>query len=194
MLKRSLSLVILLCALAAGVPAQAQVRAFGLQAHLAIPSGKAADDMHLDGKTGFGFGVTFPVDFGGGHVFRPKVDYMAFSRETMGITSKSDTISVLADYNFHFSGRRQGAYLIAGLGYNSTRREISGTVYGIKASVDTTTNGLAYNFGLGFAFSPKMALEAKYMGAELPDFKYNGYTVDTSYTANATVLSLSITF
>jgi len=192
-MSKLLSCVALL-ALVAASPARATDLTVGLQGHFAIPSGKAADNTHLDGKTGFGLGLNFPVDLGNGHVFRPKVDYIAFNRETMGITSKSDTISVIADYNYYFAGQRQGAYLIAGLGYNSTKREISGTVYGLKASVDATTSGLAYNFGLGFAFNKTVALELKYMGADLPDFKYNGYTVDTSYTANAIVASVSITF
>jgi len=37
-------------------------------------------------------------------------------------------------------------------------------------------------------------MKAKYYGADLPDFKANGYTFDTTYTANVVVLSAGFNF
>lgn len=182
--------LILLLAAGGVLSAQAPLR-FGIQGHFASPTGKASDKDHLDGKAGYGFGLQFPVDFGGGNVFRSKVDYFQFSRTDYGINTTSKVITVLADYNHYFQGRSgAGPYLIAGLGYNSTKREYSYR----SLSVGATTGGLAYNFGLGFAVNPNFGFEVKYMGSELQDLKIEGLLVDKAFTANATVISLVVTF
>jgi opacity protein-like surface antigen len=170
--------------------AQSPMR-FGIEGHFASPTGKAGDKDHLDGKAGYGLGLVFPVDNGNGSVFRSKVDFYTFSRTDYGITSKSDIIAVLADYNYYFQGKSNGGpYMIAGIGYNSTKREYSSR----SVSIGATTSGFAYNFGLGLAVNPNFAFELKYMGADLQDLKLQGYLVDKSFTANATVLSLVVLF
>jgi opacity protein-like surface antigen len=187
---KKLALGALLGVLASTGALSAQEAHFGLQLHLAKPTGKAGDTDHLDGKMGFGVGAQVPVYFSGGNVFRPKLDYVTFSRDSNGINQKATTLALIADYNRYFNGTREGGYLILGLGFHNTKREVSG--YGI--SVDTTDTGLAYNLGIGFTLSKSAALEFKYMGAELGDFKYQGILVDSSYAANAFVASVSFTF
>jgi hypothetical protein len=190
---------ILLLALAAGsIPSLAQESGFGLQAHLAMPLGKIADSEHLDQKNGLGVGIYFPVyvPCECGWVLRPKLDYLRSNRQSQGITARISTLSVIVDVNFYLSGSPfWGPYLIAGVGLNSSKRELGGSLYGLPSTTAGSSDfSLAYNVGLGYQFSRAFQGEVKYFGADLKDFTYMGRVVEAGYLGKSVVLSIGRTF
>ena len=175
-------------------PLLASETTFGFQGQVAIPTGTFGDAGHLDRKVGLGLGLQMPIDFGGGHILRPKLDYLSLSRDSSGINYKAEALVLLADYNYHFAGSREGAYLIAGLGLHSTRRNVTRTFGPLSAKADSTDTGFAYNLGLGYAFNPNVALEAKYLGLNLGTLGYGVLGTDAGFMGNSVVVSVGLTF
>lgn len=180
--------------LLASAPLAASETTFGFQGNLAIPTGTFGDHAHLDRKVGLGLGLQMPVDFGGGHVLRPTLDYLALSRDSAGVNYKADALVLLANYNFHFAGEKEGAYLIAGLGLHSTRRTVTRTFAAVPVKNDTTDTGLAYNVGLGYGFTRNVALEVKYLGLNLGSLGFGVAGSDGSFMGNSVVVSVGLTF
>jgi opacity protein-like surface antigen len=129
-------------------------------------------------------------------VLRPKLDYLAFRRDGGGVRYRTDSILLMADYNYYLTEEREGAYLIGGLGLHHTRRDVSrNLLVPGTATADVGTTGLAYNLGLGLALSKNAALELKYLGMDMNALKYKqpGVT-EGGFMGNGVVLSLSYTF
>lgn len=176
------------------VPAGASEPHFGLQAHGAFPAGTLGDDRHLDGRIGLGLGFQVPVDFGAGHVLRPKLDYLVLNRNSGGIRYKVDSLQLMVDYNYYLEDRREGAYFIGGLGMHSTRRDVTRSFNAIHVTNSGTSTGLCYNAGMGYAFNRNLAVELKYLGIDLSRFDFKGQPSDPSYMGNSLVASFSFTF
>ena len=166
----------------------------GLQAHIVKPMGRLAEPGHLDDRPGYGFGIQLPMDFGGGHVLRPRVDYFVDSKDSQGVKYRLNTLTVLAEYNFCLDRYGQGPYVIAGAGLNGSRRDLKGLVPGETGFTDVSTTGLAYAFGVGWAFNGSVGVEVRYLGAELGDFRYRDVDWDPRFTGNLLVGSLTFTF
>ena len=180
----------------ATMPAVAAEPGFGGQFNLAFPTGREADRDHLDGKPGLGLGIQVPIEFDGGRVLKPRLDYLAFSRNSQGTSYRQNSLVALAEYNHYFSGiNRDGAYLIGGLGFHSTERKVSGNFQnlGLPAASRTST-GLAYDLGLGLALNRTAALEIRFLGLGLNELRSQGRVVDAGFQGNSVVASLSVTF
>lgn len=187
--------MLLFVPLLGSAPMVAAEAAFGAQAHLAKPMGTFSNGGHLDNRIGLGLGIQVPVDFGAGHVLRPRLDFMSFSRNSGDIRYKTDSVLLLADYNYYVAEERDGAYLIAGIGLHSTRLDATKPVGPLKANGRMTTTGFAYNVGLGYAFNRNVAMELRYQGMDMGALNYNlGRAGDSAYMANSLVGSIGFTF
>lgn len=149
-------------------PAFAQDAHFGLQGGISLPQGDVKDAV--DSKMGFGIGANVVIDFKGGHVLRPRLDYTTIkgtmSELGISIDNTVTTTTIGADYNYYVSGKAtEGFYLIAGLGYANTKLEVS--AFGLSAS--KTESALALAIGGGFQFTPMVGAELRYTTTK-PDF------------------------
>jgi hypothetical protein len=181
--------------LLAAAPLSAAEASFGGQIHLAKPLGTFADAGHLGDRLGFGLGIQVPVDFGAGHMLRPKLDYLAFNRGSGDRRYKADALLLMADYTYFVAEAAEGGYLIAGLGFHSTRLDATKTFGPLAASGVRTHTGLAYNVGLGYAFNRNVGMEVKYLGMDLGELGYNvPGAYDAGYMANSIVGTLSFRF
>lgn len=178
----------------ASAPLLAYETHFGLQGHLAVPTGTFGDAGHLDRKAGLGLGLEVPIDFGRGHVLRPNLDYLSFSRDSAGVSYRAEALVLMADYNYHFSGAREGAYFIAGLGVHSTRRDATRNFGAVPYKADSTGTGLAYDLGVGYAFTPNVSMEMKYLGLAMNRLNFRGMGSDGGFMGNSVVLSVGLTF
>ncbi|WP_306600677.1 outer membrane beta-barrel protein [Geothrix sp. 21YS21S-2] len=187
--------MLLLAPFLAAAPLAAAEASFGGQIHLAKPLGAFSDSGRLDNRLGFGLGIQAPVDFGAGHILRPKLDYLAFSRGGGDRRYKADSLLLMADYTYFVAEEAEGGYLIAGLGFHSTRLDAAKTFGPVTARGRKTHNGLAYNVGLGYAFNRNVGMEVKYLGMDMGELGYNlPGAYDAGFMANAIVGTLSFRF
>jgi opacity protein-like surface antigen len=183
--------VLLLCA----APLAAQEAGLGAQIHVFKPVGTFADRDHLDGRTGLGLGVQVPIDFGAGHVLRPRLDYLAGKRDNAGTRYDTRSWVLMADYVYHVAQEKEGAYVFGGLGLHSSRISASRTWGLAAAETRATTTGLAYALGLGYAFNRNLAVEAKFQGLDMGRMAFRqGFPADAGYFANSVVGTVSFTF
>lgn len=124
--------------LAAGEEGPTKVRAhFALGFGAAQPFGDLKNDTK--GQPSFAFSLQLPLDFGGGHALRPRMDVTGFelddsrspgmifpSGQTVTAVPKGgqslDRFSVGMDYLFHPSGRfGKGPYMFVGAGVGTWR-------------------------------------------------------------------------
>lgn len=147
----------LLVAAAAFTSAQAQELRYGVQAHVSLPLGDLKDVV--DNKPGIGGGVHMTVDFGQGHVLRPRLDYLAFPNATIStVRNKVNELSLGVDYLYMMEGNT-GFYLTGGLAANrwSVQTDVSGL-----DSFSSNTTKLGYALGAGYAFNENLGLEARF--------------------------------
>ncbi len=192
----SRSLRMLLSApLLAAAPLAAAEASFGGQINLAKPLGTFSDSGHLDGRMGFGLGIQVPVDFGAGHILRPRLDYLTFSRGGGNNRYKSDSLVAMADYTYFVAQEAEGGYLLAGLGFHSTRLDAAKRFGPTQTSAKSTHTGLAYAVGLGYAFNRNVTAEVKFLGLDMGrlDYALPG-TSDSGFMANSIVGSLGFRF
>lgn len=188
---RTLSFLLLLAAL----PAAGADVSFGFQVHAGLPVGTFGDDAHLDRKAGFGLGFQVPVDFGAGHFLKPRLDYLAFRRGDGALEYRTDTLLLRADYNYFFEEEHQGTYFIAGLGVHSTRRKAERFFNAVTAKADDGTTGLAYDLGLGYAFTPNAALEVTWLGMNMGPLPFKNLSArDAGFMGNTVLATFSYRF
>lgn len=157
-------------------PAFAQDTHFGLQGGIILPQGDFKDVV--DSKIGFGIGVHVAIDFKGGHVLRPRLDYTTtqgtLSELGLSIDNKVTVTTLGADYNYFVSGKAtEGFYLIAGLGYANTK--LASSFQGLSAS--KTEGAFAMAFGAGYQFTPNLGSALRYTTTR-PDFGGNKFKND----------------
>jgi len=147
-------------------PAFAQDAHFGLQGGISMPQSDAKD--FVDSKMGYGLGIHVAFDLKGGHMVRPRLDYVTTSGSIIaGVDTKVVTTTLGVDYNYYISGKAtEGFYLIAGLGFSKTKLEISAPGYG---SADDDKTALAMAFGCGYQFTPMVGADLRYTTTEPSD-------------------------
>jgi hypothetical protein len=178
--------------------AQAQDIKLGAQITVSKPQGDL--DTLMDGRAGLGIGAHLFIDLDHGHALVPRVDYVAYERNTdysygynasydeyVDITKiKAELFSIGVDYNYFFSGRaNKGLYVAAGVAYVSGKLTVDGDVYdnsaysnySESASDSETKTALGYSVGGGFMFNPHMGVEVKYHNVSFDTGLY-GYNLD----------------
>lgn len=165
----------LLALTAVALPAQ-EVR-YGLQVHGNVPMGDLKDAA--DSKIGFGGGGHMTIDFGEGHLLRPRLDYVvypenkAFVDVALGSSAgkyKVSDASLGLDYIYNFGGKDGGFYLTAGLAWHRWKAQYDyATTIGnvtVAGSSTNTSNKLGVAAGAGFNFNPSFGLEARYVATK----------------------------
>lgn len=166
-----------LVAASLAMPATAQDLRFGVQAHASLPMGDLKDAV--DSKAGIGVGLHLTVDFGQGHVLRPRLDYVAFPDATVySVKNRVNDLSLGADYLYMIEGRT-GCYVLGGLSAN--RWKFDAEVGGLSFSTSTTK--LGYALGTGYAFNENVSLELRFTAT-----KFDSSTVSNQ---NANALQLA---
>lgn len=160
---------------------QAQDLRYGVQGHISLPMGDLKDAV--DDKAGIGGGVHMTVDFGQGHLLRPRLDYMAFPDATVysGITNQVNDLSLGLDYLYMLEGKT-GFYVTGGLSAN--RWKVQADVSGLSYHNNTTK--LGYALGAGYAFNENLSLEARFTAT-----KFDTRTVSDQ---NANVLQVGANY
>lgn len=173
---------------------------FGLSATVAKPGGDIANDAHLDGKLGHGFGASLQVDLGEGWAITPRVDYTtakrsrAWSKSFAGVDfvgsseMKAEAWMLGADGSYHFSGATgKGFYALAGLGYASTRLKVHGFAPAITGAItlgnavatfdeSETKGSLCAAVGVGYDFTRHLGAQLRYVALT----KYEGVSEEFS--------------
>lgn len=139
---------------------------FGLQAGVNLPQSDLKDAV--DSKAGINIGAHMTLDFRGGHMLRPRVDYTWFPEYSVSsggasASVKFSNLSLGADYLYFVDGKPQGLYFTGGLALVQWKGESSVSVpgYGVSASETTTKLGLAA--GVGYQFNKTVGGEIRYM-------------------------------
>ncbi len=157
---------------------------FGLQAGLSLPQGDLKDAV--DSKMGFSGGAHMTVGFAGGHMLRPRVDYVWFPEYSVSMpgasaSTKISGLSAGADYLYFVEGKPQGFYLTGGLALVQWKTEVSGSFLGYSVSASDTTTKLGIAVGAGYQFNRTVGAEVRYQTSKAEDI-----TLDT--------LQLGLTF
>lgn len=165
-LRNILPLVALLAA-----PAFAQDVHFGLSAGVNKAMGDAKD-LGFD-KIGLGIGVDLGIEFKGGHVLRPRLDYTKTSHKDFSdVTLATTTFGV--DYNYFVSGKAaEGFYLIAGIGRANTKVEYPGG--------SDSESGMAYAAGFGFNFTQLVGANLRYTSAKADALRNNALNASVTF-------------
>ncbi len=153
-------------ALAASPLAQAQDFHVGGQVTLSKPMGDLGGSDYLDGKTGLGFGIHSLIGLNNGHAIVPRFDFITYKRSVHTADGDADfkvnTMMLGVDYNYFVSGKaNEGLYLGGGLGYGSTKFEVSSG----PVSVSDTPKSIYVAGIVGYMFTPNIGAELRYVSA-----------------------------
>lgn len=175
-------------ALAVSGTAQAQNFRPGAQLTLSIPENNQYQGIGLGSKPGYGFGLHGLIPLKDGHAIVPRIDFIKFDNkgnDPIGFTTqiKTTTISIGADYQYHFGGDSIGTgfYVTGGARYSSNKEDISVNDthgYGIGANISVTERGAGFAGGCGYMLTPHMGAEIRYNTSGLG---YAGSTFDASF-------------
>lgn len=170
------------CVLA--TPTMAQDVHVGGQLTVSKPMGDLGASGNLDGKIGYGFGAHCLVGFQGGHAIVPRLDYTMYKRSTpAGSDFKVNALNFGVDYNYFVGGKaNEGIYLGAGLGYGSTKFEVSSGVI----SINDTPTALTVAASVGMIFHKNMGAELRYTTAT-----YEPKVLGVTYETKSPSLNLS---
>ncbi len=170
----TLSRLALGCVLLSGAGLSAQEVRFGLQANGNAPLGDLKDAV--DSKPGLGIGAHLTWNLGGGHVIRPRVDYLffpensAYAAADYGVSAsgkyKVNDLSGGVDYLYFLEGKDEGFYLTAGLSVNRWKVDYDytvriGNVTSSASASDTTTKG-GFAVGAGWNFNRSFGAEVRF--------------------------------
>ena len=112
-------------------------------------------------------GANLAIDFGAGHVLRPRLDYTSYKKSdaqgVAGLEDKARVLSLGADYLYYPAQDPKGFYFIAGLGYTQVKFEQS--YAGVSA--DTTKGGLGWGAGAGWQFTSLLGAELRYTSSHI---------------------------
>lgn len=136
----------------------AQDLKYGVQVHISSPTGDLREAV--DSKPGIGLGAHMTVDFGQGHVLRPRLDYVAFPDATVfdGVKNQVNELSLGADYLFKIQ-EVEGLYLLGGLSAN--RWKFDSEVVG-HGTFSTSSTKLGFALGTGFSFNDNVSAEVRF--------------------------------
>jgi hypothetical protein len=159
-------------------PAFAQEAHFGLQAGLSLPMADLKAKDQADAKMGYTLGLNVGLEFNGGHVVRPRLDYTTHDSNYSGLKITNTAFGV--DYNYFVGGKAaQGFFVIGGLGYAKTKVEFS--------TMNESKSALALAVGGGFQFTPLIGMDLRYTTTK-PTFD------GTSEAFKNDALNLGVTF
>lgn len=159
-------------------PLHGQDVRYGLQIHGNMPSGDLKEAS--DSKVGIGGGAHMTIDFGDGHVLRPRLDYVVYPENqsfSQVVSNASATgkfhakdASLGLDYFYDFGGKDGGFYLTAGVAWHHwlTDYDYSYTVNSVPVSGTSSTNSnkAGAAAGAGFNFNPEFGVEARYVATK----------------------------
>ncbi len=152
---------------------QAQDVRYGLQVHGNLPMGDLKEAA--DSKAGFGGGAHMTIDFGEGHLLRPRLDYVVYPENkafgsSANASSKVSDASLGFDYIYDFGGKDGGFYLTAGLAWHRWKAEYDFAVPGggitVSGRSTSTSNKVGAAAGAGFNFNPSFGVEARYVATK----------------------------
>ncbi|MBL0312400.1 MAG: outer membrane beta-barrel protein [Holophagaceae bacterium] len=152
---------------------QAQDVRYGLQVHGNLPMGDLKEAA--DSKAGFGGGAHMTIDFGEGHLLRPRLDYVVYPENkafgsSANASSKVSDASLGFDYIYDFGGKDGGFYLTAGLAWHRWKAEYDFAVPGggitVSGRSTSTSNKAGAAAGAGFNFNPSFGVEARYVATK----------------------------
>lgn len=159
-----------------GTTAQAQSYRFGVAAGAAAPMAdlKEFNDQAIPMIGGF-----VDVDFGKGHVLRPRIDFMGSMEKKESLAYYTGTkygydefkrtipgISLGVDYAYYLAGKQEGLYLTAGVGVYSFSAK---TVWGGYEDKQSSTK-VGASIGAGWDYNANWGGQVKYFGTK---FKTN---------------------
>lgn len=142
---------------------------FGAQAGVAMPENNAYQGTGISNKAGFGLGAHCFIGLKDAHALVPRLDVMKFDNNgTMGGSStigvKTTTLSLGADYQYHFSesAGNRGFYVFGGARYSSNKQEISLKISGLpNVTTSSTVNGPGFSGGCGYLLTSNLGGEVR---------------------------------
>ena len=148
------------CVLALAFPASAQSLSFGVGAGVALPTG---DLRSFNQNPGGALAAFLDLDFGGGQVFRPRLDLVCLPRKTedeAGTSYQRDFWggSLGVDYDCYFSGSRKGLYGQVGAGLYHMVAKTESTAGSFKEK----TNQFGGSIGAGYDFNAHWGMSFRY--------------------------------
>lgn len=141
-------------------PLAAQTVSFGL----CVGGAATANDLHAFNRNmGATVGGFLDLDYGGGSIFRSRVDVLLLPREEAvdeGLPYKREFRggSLGLDYLYHLSGRRRGLFGIAGVGLYPMEARIQGGGQDQKKK----SSQIGGSMGLGYTFTENWAVDLRY--------------------------------
>lgn len=157
-------------ALASGNLGAVDALKFGAQATLAMPENNVYQGTGISNKAGFGVGAHCFIALKDSHAIVPRVDILKFDNSgkmgtTMTLGIKTTTISVGADYQYHFSddATKRGFYVFGGARYSSNKQEISMKDPSVNLSFSSSisVNGPGFSGGCGYLLTPNLGGEVR---------------------------------
>jgi hypothetical protein len=113
---------------------------------------------YVDSKPGPGIGVHVAFDLGDGHMWRPRLDYVAFPEASFAsLHQTAKSFSAGADYLYFLSGKPEGFYLTVGA--SGTHWSFGTKVGSAESTSSTTKPGVAA--GAGYQWSALVGTEAR---------------------------------
>lgn len=193
-------LVLTIALLTAGM-VHAQGARFGLQGTVSIPS---ADLKSITSSGGYGAALTLDIPLSGGHVLRPRFDYINYREKSQGdsFTSGQFTYSYTnkysvnsaglgLDYAYYTAGKPVGFYILVGI--QQSRYEIKDTYTEFITGQPTFTyehrdkskSKLGYAVGFGFDFNRQWGSQLRLTNVDLSDgsekSSFNAYNLGITY-------------
>ena len=158
---------------------QAQEVRYGVQIQWNIPM----DDLKtfVDNRAGFGGGAHATIDFGGGNVLRPRLDYVVYPENAnflqpvfgAGATGKAKAshAALGIEYIYNFSGKAdEGFYVSAGIGWHRWKADYDYVVKTGQVTVSNnataTSDRVGFSGGLGYNFNRNIGLEVRYLATK----------------------------
>lgn len=142
------------------MPLCAQSVAYGFSAGVAVP---ANDLRTFDKNPGLSTGAFVDLDFGGGSVFRPRIDVACLARKTedeAGTRYRRDFwgASLSLDYLHHFSGSRRGLFGLVGVGFHHLEARLRDVVLDERVKA----NKIGGLIGLGYTIDAHWDVNIRY--------------------------------
>ena len=173
-------------------PLAGQEVRYGLQGTLSSPTGDLKDTTdHL----GFGAGLFADFSLGGGHVIRPRFDYVYYPEKSESFRESGfnaevkwsvNSAALGADYLYYVEGRPQGFHVLVGLGamHYEIRAKSSTSFGGTSYSDvfrDKTETKLSYALGFGYDFSKNWGFNLRYTSLKIEDVNLSAFNAGLTY-------------
>ena len=154
------STVFVPCVLALALPASAQSLSYGVGAGALVATG---DLRTFDKNPGGALAAFLDLDFGGGQVFRPRLDLAYLPRKTgdeAGTSTRRDFWggALGIDYDCYLSGARKGLYGQVGAGLYHMEAKTASSAGSFKQK----TTRFGGSIGAGYDFNANWGMSFRY--------------------------------